>query len=155
MLKNHLEHQQRRPYEKWIYLQTNKHKTTNAESYKNSIFFLEHSIGKNKDNLIQQYCIYVPAQGRCSREQQKTTYQQHIAKAIYGNASVKEKVMWDAAGDRVAWRIVIKVASHFSVNGWDGSYQDREVAVQSSFHFTFGTIFLQTRGIFRIISLTL
>ena len=49
MLKNHLEHQGRRSCEKWIYLQTTKHKTTNAEIHKNSIYpFLDTPSGKTR-----------------------------------------------------------------------------------------------------------
>ena len=66
---------------------------------KTQLSFLGHSIRRNKDNLIQQYSIYVPAHGQRRRGQQKTTFEQQIAKTIYGNASVEEKVMGDAAGD--------------------------------------------------------
>ena len=94
---------------------------------KTQLSFLRWSIRRNKDDLIQQYCLYVPAHGRCSRGRQKTTYQQHIGKMIYDNASVEEKVMRDAAGDRVKWRKVLKVTCHFANNGSDGANQDRVI----------------------------
>ena len=84
---------------------------------KTQLYFLGHSIRKNKDDLIQLYSLYVPANGRRRRGRQKTTYQQHITKMIYDNASIEEKVMVDAEGDRVAWRKVVKAASRFSNNG--------------------------------------
>ena len=55
----------------YIYKQTNKHKITNATQ----LSFLGHSIRRNEDDLIQQYCLYVPAHGRRRRGRQKTTYQ--------------------------------------------------------------------------------
>ena len=58
-----------------ICLQTDKHKTTNAETHKTQLSFLGHSIRRNKDDLIQQYCLYVPAHRRCRRGRQKTSYQ--------------------------------------------------------------------------------
>ena len=84
---------------------------------KTQLSFLGHSIRRTKDGLIQQYCLYVPAQGLRRRGRQKATYQQHIAKTIYGNPSVEEKVIRDTAGDRVAWRKVVKGASRFSDHG--------------------------------------
>ena len=84
---------------------------------KTQLSFLGHFITRNKDDLIQQYSLYVPAHGRRKRGRQKTTYQQHIVKMIYDNASVEEKMMRDAEGDRVAWRKVVKAASCFSNNG--------------------------------------
>ena len=86
--------------------------------------FLRHYIRRNKDELIQQYCLYVRGHGWRRRGRQKPVYQQHISNIIYCNALVEEKVMQDAAGDRVAWRKVVKAASHFSNNGWDGANQE-------------------------------
>ena len=48
-------------------------------------------IRRNKYDLI--HCLYAPAHGRRRKGQQKTTYQQHIAKMIHGNASVEEEAM--------------------------------------------------------------
>ena len=67
---------------------------------KTQLSFLGHSIRRNKDDLIQQYCLYVPAHVRRRTGRQETTYRQHITKRIYGNASVEEKVMQDAVDDR-------------------------------------------------------
>ena len=115
----------------YIYKQTNT-KPLMQRVTKTQLAFLGHSIRRNKDNLIQQYCLYAPAHGRRRRGRQKATYQQHTAKMIYGNASVEEKVMRDAAGDRVAWRKVVKDASCFSDNEWDEADQERECAVYLS-----------------------
>ena len=101
---------------KYIYKHTNT-KPLIQRVTKSQPSFLGQSIRRNNDFLIQQNCLYVPAHGRRRRGQQKTTYQQHTAKRIYGNASVEEKVMRDTVGDRVAWRKVVKAASCFSHNG--------------------------------------
>ena len=105
-------------------------KQTNTKSLmqrvtKTQLSFLGHSIRRNEDDLIQQYCLYVPAHGRRRRGRQKATYQQHIAKMIYGNASVEEKVMRDAVGERIACRKVVKADSRFSQNGRDRANQER------------------------------
>ena len=49
---------------------------------KTQLSFLGQFVRRNKDDLIHQYCLYVPAHGRCRRGRQKTTYQEHIAKSI-------------------------------------------------------------------------
>ena len=77
---------------------------------KTKLSFLGHSIRRNKDDFIQQYCLDLPAQGRNRRGRQKKTYEQHISKTIYGHASVEEKVMRDAMGESIAWRKVMKAA---------------------------------------------
>ena len=77
---------------------------------KTQLSFLGHSIRRNKDDLIPQYCLDVPAQGRSRRGRQKTTYEQHISKTIYGHASVEEKVMQDGISDSIAWCKVMKAA---------------------------------------------
>ena len=98
------------------------HKLTNTHPLmkrvtKSQLSFLGHSIRRSKDDLIQQYCLYVPAHGQRSRGRPKTTYKQHIAKSIYGDAMIEEKVLRDAASDRVAWRNVVKAASRFFDTG--------------------------------------
>ena len=100
----------------YIYEQTNT-KPLMQRVTKTQLSFLGHSIRRNKNYLIQQYYLYVPKHGQRSRGRQKTTYQQHIAKTIYDDAMIEEKVMREAASDRVAWRKVVKVASRFSDNG--------------------------------------
>ena len=108
----------------YIYKQTNT-KPLMQKVTKTQLSFLGHSIRRSEDDLIQQYCLYVPAHGRRRRGRHKTTYLQHIAIMIYGNASVEEKVMRDAACDRAAGCKVMKAASRFSDNGWDGADQER------------------------------
>ena len=111
----------------YIYKQTNKQTNTKPlmqRATKTQPSFLKHYIRRNKDELIQQYCLYVPGHGRRRRGRQKTVYQQHISKIIYGNALVEEKVMQDVAGDRVVWRKVVKAAYYFFDNGWDGANQE-------------------------------
>ena len=49
---------------------------------KTQLSFLGQFVRRNKDDFIHQYCLYVPAHGRCRRGRQKTTYQEHIAKSI-------------------------------------------------------------------------
>ena len=100
----------------YIYKQTNT-KPLMQKVTKTQLSFLGHSIRRSEDDLIQQYCLYVPAHGRRRRGRHKTTYLQHIAIMIYGNASVEEKVMRDAACDRAAGCKVMKAASRFSDNG--------------------------------------
>ena len=75
---------------------------------KTKLSFVGHSIRRNKDDFIQQYCLDLPAQGRNRRGRQKKTYEQHISKTIYGHTSVEEKVMRDAMGDSIAWCKVMK-----------------------------------------------
>ena len=48
---------------------------------------------------------------------QKTTYKQHIAKTIYGDAMIEEKVLRNAASDRVTWFNVVKAVTRFSTTG--------------------------------------
>ena len=43
-----------------------------------------------------------------------------MAKTIYINAMIQEKVLSDAASDWVEWHNIVKAASHFSATGWDG-----------------------------------
>ena len=54
---------------------------------------------------------------------------------IYGKASVEEEVMRDASGDRVAWCNAMKVASHFSDNGWDGLKEALRILSMKSKYF--------------------
>ena len=84
---------------------------------KTQLSSLGHFIRRNKDSLIQQYCIYEPANAQCRRDQQKTIYQQHTANTIYDNALVEEKVLQDVMGARIAWHRFVKADSHFSNSG--------------------------------------
>ena len=84
---------------------------------KTQLSFLGKSIRRNKDDLIQKYCLYVPAHGRRRRGWKKATYQEHIAKMIHDNILVEKKVIRDATGDTAAWRKAVKAASRFSEKG--------------------------------------
>ena len=89
----------------------NIYKLTNTEPLmkrgtKSQLSFLGHSIRRNKEDLVQQYCLYVPAHWQRSRGRQKTSYMQHVSNTINGDTLMEEKCLRDAANDRVAWRKV-------------------------------------------------
>ena len=112
----------------WIILNISKdhvtnehvHKLTNNQPLmkrvtKSQLSLLGYSIQWREDDFIRQYCLYVSAHGHWRRGQQRTTYVQHIAKAISGDNLMEENRLHDAASDRVAWRNAVTNKLQFTI----------------------------------------
>lgn len=76
-------------------VQTSKHSTSAERVAKSKHSFPAHSFQRSKNDIMQQYCFYVQAQGQRNRGRKKTAYMQHIAKAINGYALIGENCLYD------------------------------------------------------------